>query len=106
MIYKILDDFDYTVIEAGNGRKALEVIDEYKGGRIDLLITDVIMPEMSGRELAEHLLTRYPQLKVLFVSGYTDNAIVHHGVLDEGVSFLQKPFTPLSLARKIREILE
>jgi FixJ family two-component response regulator len=69
------------------------------------LLTDVVMPQMNGRELADRLRVNAPDLKVLFTSGYTDNAIVHHGVLDEGVTFLQKPFTAISLAHKVHQTL-
>ena len=75
-------------------------------GPIHLLVTDVIMPGMSGREVAQQLSRPRPETKVLFVSGYTDAAIVHHGVLDPGVAFLQKPFAPDALARKVREVLD
>ena len=74
--------------------------------KIDLLVTDVVMPKMGGRELSEKLLEEYPKLRVLYISGYTDNAIAHHGVLDEGVSLLQKPFSSQSLAEKVREVLD
>ena len=75
-------------------------------GEIHLLIVDVIMPEMNGRDLAEKLLSLYPGLKRLFMSGYTADAIAHHGVLDEGVQFIQKPFTFKTLAAKVREVLD
>ena len=75
-------------------------------GQIDLVITDVIMPLMSGREMAEGLKAIRPDTRVLFMSGFTDDAIVHHGVLDENVFFIQKPFSPEGLALKAREVLD
>jgi two-component system cell cycle sensor histidine kinase/response regulator CckA len=101
----ILEDCGYTVIEAGNGIEALEV---YGRGecRIDLLMTDVVMPQMGGRELAEKLAVTHSQLKVLFTSGYTDDSIVRHGMVDAKINFLQKPFTPTALALKVRRILD
>ena len=71
-----------------------------------MLVTDVVMPRMSGNDLAENLKESYPGIKVLFISGYTPNAIVHHGILEENVNFLQKPVTPVNLARKVREVLD
>ncbi len=106
MAGKILKKYGYTVIEGSNGIGALETIAKSGQPDIDLLITDVIMPEMGGKDLAERLLKKYPGLKVLYISGYTDDTIVHHGVLDEGVSFLQKPFSPQSLAQRVREVLD
>jgi PAS domain S-box-containing protein len=102
---QILKRNGYTVLEAPDGKAALDKAAEHDGP-IHLLITDVIMPEMSGRQLAERLRERRPELKVLFVSGYTDNAIIRHGVLEPGIAFLQKPFSPESLARKVREVLD
>jgi len=95
----------YTVLEAKHGENALLVSKTHQGG-IDLLLTDVVMPGMSGREAARQLLTSRPRMKVLYMSGYTENAIVHHGVLDEGTVLLEKPFTPESLARQVRALLD
>jgi len=101
----ILEDFDYHVLEAGNGEEAIEIFKE-KGDSIDMLITDVVMPGINGKELAKRLLKIRPELKILYVSGYTDNVIAHHGVLESGANFLQKPFTMNSLNQKVREILD
>ncbi len=79
---------------------------EKHSGSINLLITDVVMPEMNGRELSEHLQSLYPELKVLFMSGYTANVIAHRGVLDEGVNFISKPFFKKEMAVKVREALD
>jgi DNA-binding NtrC family response regulator len=79
---------------------------EQHEGPIHLLLTDVIMPTMSGRQLAEHVAFLRPGLKVLYMSGYTDNAIMRHGILEEGTSFLPKPFTPDSLTYKVRKVLD
>jgi YesN/AraC family two-component response regulator len=95
----------YRVLDAENGEDALEVSKEYEGS-IDLMITDVVMPKMGGKEAADRLQPLYPQMKVIYMSGYTDNAIVRHGVLEPGLNFLEKPFTPEDLARKVREALD
>ena len=105
MAIKVLKRFGYTVLCAPEGQEGLRICREYDGP-IHLMLTDVIMPGMSGKELAEHLKTQKPGIRVLFMSGYTDNAIVHRGILDKGIAFLQKPFTPDGLARKLREVLD
>jgi PAS domain S-box-containing protein len=101
---RILERLRYKVLRASNGAEAIALAQKY-GERIDLLLTDVVMPGMSGSELATQLVLHHPEMKVLFTSGYTDDAIVRHGVLAEGVSFIGKPYTPLALARKVREVL-
>lgn len=104
MSVEALRELGYTVIEAGRPADAIRMFDA--GQQIDLLFTDVVMPEMSGRQLADHLLTMKPDLKVLFTTGYTRNAIVHNGVLDSGTQLLSKPFTVDDLAAKVRSILD
>lgn len=102
---EILEACGYTVLPARRPGDAIQLVQGYEGP-IDLLLTDVVMPHMSGRRLSEHLLQLRSTMRVLFMSGYTDDAISHHGVLDSGIPFLQKPFTPDALARKIREVLD
>ncbi len=105
MARAMIERLGYRVIAASTPGEALRLAQEH-AGQIHLLMTDVIMPEMNGRELAKRLLSLYPDLKRLFMSGYTANVIAHHGVLDEGVQFLQKPFTLKDLSTKIRQALE
>jgi two-component system cell cycle sensor histidine kinase/response regulator CckA len=101
----ILQHAGYAVLEAVGGDEALRVATGHQG-RIHLLVTDVVMPDLGGQAAAERLAERYPGLRVLFVSGYTDDAVVRHGVLHDRVHFLQKPFTPAALAFKVREVLD
>jgi signal transduction histidine kinase/ActR/RegA family two-component response regulator len=99
-------ELGYTILEACNGKDALRVVQEHNGDRIDFVITDVTMPEMGGAELAHELAVLQPETKILFVSGYTENTIVHKGNVDAGIEFLSKPYMPSALARKVREILD
>lgn len=99
-----LQMYGYQVLEASDGREALALSQRHKGS-IHLLVTDVVMPGINGRELAEQLTRKFRDLQVLFLSGYTSDTIVHHGVLEADMAFLQKPFTPVLLSRKVREVL-
>jgi CheY-like chemotaxis protein len=99
-----LGNLGYTVIEADSGEQALQRAHEF-GGEIHLLLTDVVMSGMSGRELADQIVQKYPGIKILFTSGYTDDSIARQGIFDLTVAFIQKPYRPKALARKIREIL-
>jgi CheY-like chemotaxis protein len=102
---RILKEQGYRILEAATGEEALKICKENKGP-FHLLLTDVVMPQMSGRQLKERLGQVGQGFKVLYMSGYTDNAIVHHGVLEKGMNFIQKPFTLEGLARKVREVLD
>jgi PAS domain S-box-containing protein len=102
---QILEQAGYHVLEASRGEEALRLCAAHEQP-IQLVLTDVVMPETSGKEVADRLRTLRPEIKVLFMSGYTDEAIVHHGVLDAKVEFIQKPFTPVALARKVREVID
>jgi two-component system, cell cycle sensor histidine kinase and response regulator CckA len=101
---RALEGCGYTVLEASDGQEALALYEQ--GSTVDLLITDVVMPRMSGREIVEQLSARGVSPRVLYMSGYTDDAIVHQGVREEGTHFLQKPFTMRALAHKVREVLD
>jgi CheY-like chemotaxis protein len=103
--HELLRRLGYPVLTAENGARALEILDRHDGP-IDLLLTDVVMPEMNGRDLFERAARKRPGIQVLYMSGYTDDVIAHRGVLDEGVPFIQKPFTMDLLATKVREVLE
>ncbi|MHB8059318.1 MAG: PAS domain S-box protein [Gaiellaceae bacterium] len=105
LVARVLRDLGYEVFETSSGDEALALSDSLDR-EIDLLVTDVVMPGMSGSELAEILSTRRPTTRVLFMSGYTDEAIVHHGVLDGVAEFIGKPFTPQELGHKVRGVLE
>jgi CheY-like chemotaxis protein len=104
LLFQILEQRGYNVLAARDGEEALTLADRH-AGPIDLLVTDVVMPRLSGRELAERLEQRLPDLRVLFLSGYTDDAVVRHGVVEHAVPFLQKPFTAAALAEAVRGAL-
>jgi PAS domain S-box-containing protein len=106
LAHRLLMEQGYTVLEAANGEEALRLAGENDGEKIHLLLTDVVMPQMGGKELAEKLKLSRPDIEILYTSGYTDNAIVHHGVLESGTHFLQKPFSPKTLSCKVREVLD
>jgi CheY-like chemotaxis protein len=101
---RLLEKLGYEVLAAHTPGEAIQLAREHVG-EVHLLVTDVVMPEMNGRDLAKNLLSQYPNLKRLFMSGYTTDVIAHHGVLDPGVHFLQKPFSVQALAEKVREAL-
>jgi two-component system, cell cycle sensor histidine kinase and response regulator CckA len=105
LVQEMLELYGYRVLAATDGTEAIRLCREHEG-KIQLLITDVVMPGMSGPDLTRRLEAVQPEIKVLYISGYTHDAIVHHGVLEEGVSFLHKPFTPDELAGRVREVLD
>ena len=100
----VLDSHGYTVLEAAQPREALEIAEREES--LDLLVTDVILPEKNGLILAGEISASHPSTPVLFISGYARNVIVHNGVVDEGIHFLEKPFTPAQLLEKVRSILD
>lgn len=102
---EILEKTGYTVLEARHGVEALLISDRHTGP-IHLLLTDVIMPQLNGRGLAQRLTSLRPDTKVLYMSGYTTKDLISHGMLDAGVAFLQKPFTPDGLALRVRQVLD
>lgn len=105
MTQMMLESLGYTVLTASTPGEAFDAAREHSQ-EIHLLLTDVIMPEMNGRDLAAELLALYPNLKWLFMSGYTENVIAHHGILDEGVNFIQKPFSTQELSVYLRKVLD
>jgi len=102
---RILEKQGYKILDGSQGNEAIQICEEHKGP-IHMMVTDVVMPGMSGRELANRLMSVHPEMKVLYMSGYTDDAIVHHGVLDPGIAYIQKPFAPDTFASKVRQILD
>ena len=104
MICRTLLDHGYRVVDAAEGGEALRLLEAH-AGPIDLILTDIIMPGMNGRALAERVAALNPAVRVLYMSGYTDDVIARHGVLEPGTPFLQKPFTPRLLVDKLREVL-
>lgn len=103
---RVLREQGYHVLEAGNGLEALKIAKEISGGQIHLLLTDVVMPKMGGKELADQMINLVQGIKILFTSGYTDNVAIQHGLLNPDIAFLEKPFTPSGLTRKVREVLD
>jgi DNA-binding NtrC family response regulator len=104
MVKKMLEKMGYTVISAQAPNEAIQLIRDISD-KVHLLISDVVMPEMNGRDLAKILQSACPELKVLFMSGYTANVIAHHGVLDDDINFIPKPFSSEALSAKVRAVL-
>jgi PAS domain S-box-containing protein len=102
---RVLAQFGYTVMEAPNGEEGLRLAEAYRGP-IHLVLTDVVMPRLNGRDLAERVMSSHPESKILFMSGYTDDAVVQHGVVTQEVALLRKPFTPYALAARVRDVLD
>lgn len=105
LLRQVLSPLGYTLLEAENGQEALRLLADYPDP-IQMLLTDVVMPGISGKTLAEEVSRARSEVKTLFMSGYTDEAISQHDILDSGVAFIQKPFSPIALAVKVRSVLE
>ena len=101
-----LNQQGYRLLEAGNGVDALRIVDEYDGGEISLVVTDVVMPLMGGKELAKQLALRHPHIKVLFTSGYTDDQFLSGGMTGDPLPFVMKPYRRADLANEVRELLD
>ena len=106
LMVRALEQHGYTVLDAANGFEALRAVQEYSESKIHLLVTDVVMPQIGGVALAEKLKSADPNLRVLFISGYTDRAIIHSSILGSDIALLRKPFSPDSVIDKVREILD
>jgi CheY-like chemotaxis protein len=104
LVHRALVDHGYTVLDAISAREAVTFCERHKG-LIHLMISDVILPQMSGRELAKRVQELRPKMRVIFMSGYADDAVAHHGILEAGHVFVEKPFVPAAMVRKVREIL-
>ncbi|HOY61689.1 MAG TPA: response regulator [bacterium] len=105
LVIRVLESSGYSAISAASADEAISICadSEYP---VDLLVTDVVMPDVNGRELAERIRKLRPNIKVLYMSGYTENAIVHHGILDKGINFISKPFNVEDFTRKVRDVLD
>jgi DNA-binding NtrC family response regulator len=104
-IRTLLERSGYAVLDASNGHEAIDIVSA-RGSAIHLLVTDVVMPRMSGRELAENVRSISPGIRLLYVSGYTDDAVFRHGMTEGEINFIQKPFRSMDFLRKVREILD
>ncbi len=105
MTTTMLEMSGYTVLTAESPDEAIRLAKDHTD-KIHLLMSDVVMPEMNGRDLARQITAIYPDIRLLFISGYTANVIAHHGILDDGVAFMQKPFSMADMTAKVREILD